>query len=183
MQDLKSVKNPKIAFTTQFDNKVRVLKTKIGISPYKKNQPINPQPAAEGLAIWDTGATGTVISPGVASSLNLKPIGKRPIAGVTGQSQANEYIVNLFLPNRVQLRGVPVVEADVLGAQVLIGMDIITMGDFAVTNHGGRTKLSYQMPSTNDVDFVRDIEKQKKKKTSSRRLKKKIAQKSNKRKR
>jgi hypothetical protein len=160
LQGLKSVKNPKIAFTTKYDNKVRVLKTKIGISPYKKDQPIIPKPDAEGLAIWDTGATGTVINPKVATSLKMKPIGKKQIAGVTGKSNADMYLVNLFLPNRVQIVGIPVVEADVLGADVLIGMDVITMGDFAVTNSYEKTKLTYQMPSTHDIDFVGEINRE-----------------------
>ena len=37
---------------------------------------------------------------------------------------------------------------------VLIGMDIITQGDFAVTNRCGRTKFSFRFPSQADIDFV-----------------------------
>jgi hypothetical protein len=127
---------PRPAFTRQFDRKVRVLFTKIGISPYKSNQSINPRPQFEGTAIWDTGATGSVITPKVASDLKLVPIGKKQVRGVNGVSSANEYLVNIFLPNRVQIVGIPVTEAgDILGDfDVLIGMDIITLGDFAAGN-------------------------------------------------
>jgi len=33
-------------------------------------------------------------------------------------------------------------------------MDIITQGDFAVTNHNGVTKFSFRTPSMEHIDFV-----------------------------
>lgn len=39
-------------------------------------------------------------------------------------------------------------------AQVLIGMDIIGMGDFAVTNINEKTILSFRIPSVREIDFV-----------------------------
>jgi len=38
---------------------------------------------------------------------------------------------------------------------VLIGMDIIGLGDFAVTNKDGKTVFSYRMPSMECIDFVK----------------------------
>ena len=35
-------------------------------------------------------------------------------------------------------------------------MDIITRGDFAVTNRGGKTTFSFRIPSQADIDFVKD---------------------------
>ncbi len=32
-------------------------------------------------------------------------------------------------------------------------MDIISQGDFAVTNHGGTTKFSFRIPSQKHIDF------------------------------
>ena len=40
------------------------------------------------------------------------------------------------------------------GADILIGMDIIGVGDFAVTNRDGKTKFSFRLPSRADIDFV-----------------------------
>ena len=40
------------------------------------------------------------------------------------------------------------------GADVLIGMDIMKIGDFAVTNHNGRTVFSFKVPSMESIDFV-----------------------------
>jgi len=33
-------------------------------------------------------------------------------------------------------------------------MDIISKGDFAITNLSNKTKFSFQTPSTNDIDFA-----------------------------
>jgi hypothetical protein len=67
------------------------------------------------------------------------------------------YLVNIALPNRVQFSGVEVAESVLPpGLDVVIGMDIITRGDFAVTNRGGKTTFSFRIPSQADIDFVKD---------------------------
>lgn len=37
---------------------------------------------------------------------------------------------------------------------VLIGMDIINQGDFAITNQNDKTMLSFRMPSRESIDFT-----------------------------
>ena len=68
------------------------------------------------------------------------------------------FLTNITLPNGVRIEGIPVSQVD-LGEDidVLIGMDIITMGDFAVTSPGGKTKFSFRYPSLADIDFVKEI--------------------------
>lgn len=52
-----------------------------------------------------------------------------------GKGSANTYLVNILLPNRVEMYQVKVAEGEIIGsADALIGMDIISKGDFAVTN-------------------------------------------------
>ena len=73
-----------------------------------------------------------------------------------GKGLTNEYLVNVALLNGVVIPGVRVTEGVLAGCDVLIGMDIIAMGDFAVTNanaHGGTT-LSFCIPSIAEIDFV-----------------------------
>ena len=36
---------------------------------------------------------------------------------------------------------------------MLIGMDVISLCDFTITNPGAETKFSFQVPSTLDIDF------------------------------
>ena len=65
------------------------------------------------------------------------------------------YLVNVVLTNRVQFTGVEVAESKLPnGIDVVIGMDIITRGDFAVTNQSGSTTFSFGIPSQTDIDFV-----------------------------
>lgn len=46
-------------------------------------------------------------------------------------------------------------EAALKDCDMLIGMDIISQGDFALTNRDGRTVFSFQIPSTHLYDFVK----------------------------
>lgn len=43
-------------------------------------------------------------------------------------------------------------------ADVLIGMDIIGAGDFALTSPKGKLQFTFRIPSQADIDFVRDDE-------------------------
>jgi hypothetical protein len=118
--------------------------------------------------IWDTGATTSVITNKVVSQLKLEPVGKTLIQGVTGSDTRNRYLVNFKLPNGFNISYVSVTECDSLTGDfdVLIGMDIINLGDFAVTNLNGKTIFSFRMPSMEEIDFVKAIQlNQSKKKT------------------
>lgn len=39
------------------------------------------------------------------------------------------------------------------GIDVLIGMDVISKNDFAISNYNGKTQFSFRIPSQNDVDY------------------------------
>lgn len=78
-------------------------------------------------------------------------------AGVTQEHDSNTYLVNIFLPNNVGLAGVRVSENAVDGCDVLIGMDVITTGDLAITNHNGKTTFSFRVPPCEEINFVAEI--------------------------
>ncbi len=65
--------------------------------------------------------------------------------------------VNLILPNGVEIVGIPACSLPIAGGDVLIGMDIIASGDFAITQDNGKTMLTFQIPSTHKIDFVDEI--------------------------
>jgi len=115
-------------------------------------------PLLEFNALWDTGATASVISQEVATKLELLPEGTAKVYHAQGSKLVSKYFVNLGLPNRVQVVGVEVLEGVLEGCDVLLGMDIINMGDFALTNLEGVTMLSFQMPSVHHIDFVKILE-------------------------
>ncbi len=82
------------------------------------------------------------------------------VAHVDGLSRAETYLVNIYLPNNVAFSGVRVTKGTLTGgASMLIGMDIINTGDFAVTNFNGITKFSFRVPSIEHIDFVEESKK------------------------
>jgi predicted aspartyl protease len=49
------------------------------------------------LAIWDTGATNSVITKSLAEKLGLKSVSKTIVRGVHGAREVNVYYVNITL--------------------------------------------------------------------------------------
>lgn len=106
-------------------------------------------------AIWDTGATNSVITQDVVNACGLIATGMERVYNVSGYTMQETYLVTIELPNRGRYTPVRVTKGNLLGAaDVLIGMDIINTGDFAVTNFGGITKFSFRFPSLEHIDFV-----------------------------
>lgn len=106
--------------------------------------------------IWDTGATMSAISPEVIAQCDLKPIGMTKVHGVGGVHQTEVYLVNIGLPLGVAFSNIQVTRANLAPGHVLIGMDIISRGDFSVTNRGGITIFSFRVPSLHATDFVQE---------------------------
>ncbi len=113
-------------------------------------------------AIWDTGATHSVITKKVVMECKLWPSGMIRVSHAGGESTSNTYFVNIYLPNRVEVCGVRVTEGVLIGSvDVLIGMDIISKGDFAVTNKDKITAFSFRIPSMQRIDFANYAYKEK----------------------
>ena len=108
-------------------------------------------------ALWDTGATGCVISQAVVDGCKLSPIGRTEVTHVQGKAESDVYLVNISLPNNVEFVGVSVTLGNFGDADVIIGMNVITQGDFAVTSSNGITKFSFRVPSEDHIDFVEEI--------------------------
>ena len=113
--------------------------------------------------IWDTGATGSVITRKVVDHLKLKPTGKKKVNTANGSDIKDTYLVNIALPSSVMIQNVVVTEGN-LGddspIDVLIGMDVITLGDFVITNKNDCTVMSFRIPSLAEIDYVADIRKE-----------------------
>ena len=131
---------------------------------YSPPAPSNDVILKKFFAIWDTGATNTVITERVVKDCGLKPIGMTKIYHVGGETtDTNVHFINIRLPNNVEVYNLRVTEGILQGqADVLIGMDIITKGDFAVTNFKGRTVFSFRSPSTERIDFTKQTSERKK---------------------
>jgi hypothetical protein len=114
------------------------------------------------LTLWDTGATGSSISKGLANYLGLKPIDMCLIQGVGGLQKSSVYLIDVLLPSNVAINNVRVTEfLDNGSFSMIIGMDIITLGDFAISNKDRKTMVSFRIPpSDNPIDFVQMINKE-----------------------
>lgn len=106
-------------------------------------------------AVWDTGAMSSVITPALAQKLGLFSLGLVKIHHANGDSMVNTYMINLLLPNKMEVSTLYVMEGDMTDTDILIGMDIITMCDFAITNKDGKTVFSFDIPSSSITDYTK----------------------------
>jgi hypothetical protein len=108
-------------------------------------------------ALWDTGASNTVISQRIAKSLKLVAVDAVPVIGVSGIMRSNIYRIDVRLPCGLTIEDVHAsefIESDQF--DILIGMDIITLGDFAITNHNNKTVVSFRTPpDVYHIDFMK----------------------------
>ena len=137
------------ALFTTYDGVTKELTTSVSMVPANADDAaLCGEPAAV-EAIWDTGATMTCIKPALRERLKLRPLefGSTEIAGVGGKVAADAAFVDLLIMPGVKIKDCLVYVMDFPGdAEMLIGMDIIGMGDFAVCNAGGKTSFSFAMP-------------------------------------
>ena len=150
------------AFTTSYKKLSNVLSNEVIItkacSPSSNSKPLSLKDYDHKRynAIWDTGATGSVITKKIVQEFNLKPVGMVEVHTAGGTKIANTYLVNIWLPNRVVFYNLKVMEGKLSGQyEVLIGMDIISKGDFAITNYNNRTVFTFRIPSIECIDFVK----------------------------
>lgn len=150
------------AFTLKARGLLNSLPTQALIISEIRDKKFNPIPKMWN-AIWDTGASKSCISKRVVDYLHLIPVGKSSISTANGLADTNTYFVNIGLPNSVMIPNIIVSCADLGNSlDILIGMDIITYGDFSITNYNGRTTFSFRIPSVNEVDFVSEFQFNKK---------------------
>jgi len=145
------------AFTTRYSGRSLRLITEVQVFP--AFVPPAPQPQGRMYkGLYDTGATQSAISPRVVSELNLISIGAVNVGVGGGTLTTSSHLVNVGLPNKVlftTLRVASMVLAPDI--DVLIGMDILGAGDFAVTHHQGKTTFSFCCPGRREIDFVAEV--------------------------
>ncbi len=107
------------------------------------------------IAQWDTGATGTCISKDLVRQLQLNPTGKIQVRTPSGIGIMNKYLIDIVLNNEVVIKDVIVMDSEIgnQGIDILIGMDIIRLGDFAVSNYDRKTQFSFRIPSQEHIEF------------------------------
>lgn len=105
-------------------------------------------------SLWDTGASVTLISARVAKVLGLSSIGKSGVSGYNdGVDVKDTYCVHVGLATGDIVTNIMAMEFESDEYDVVIGMDIICKGDFAVTNQNERTTFSFRIPSEEEIVF------------------------------
>lgn len=140
-----------IGFVHGYDPKSRELRNEVKVArPFKNpsgDERLSLPTFREYSAIWDTGATMTAISQRVIREMGLQPTSP-PINCSTANStrKASCYTIALWLPNQLVFPALPVIDGEFYDEDLLIGMDIISMGDFYVTRAGG-PRFGFRTPS------------------------------------
>jgi len=146
------------AFTMKANGLSSKIITDITVSAaFDPAQPTNPLPASlPARALWDTGASRSVVSADVVRTLSLPAVGSINVHHGDGSSVRGTYLVNFQLPNGVGVVGILATEfpASHSDFSVLVGMDVISLGDFSITNVNKETVVSFRTPSCESIDYV-----------------------------
>lgn len=150
------------AFTLKYSGFTNRIITSVSLTAaYDPTNPPSPSPVqVPASALWDTGATGSSITPSVVKNLGLVATGSQIVNHFGGTSTKPTYIVNVFLPNAVTIAGVVVTECEeTANFGFIVGMDIIIRGDFSITNVANQTWVSFRFPSMKGIDYVQEANK------------------------
>jgi len=146
------------AFFTTYFGITDELNTTVSIIPLYTTEAAFRGVPFEAEALWDTGATSSFIKPALWERLKLRPLefGRSQFAGIGGNVIADLTLVSLLLTPVLEISSCPIYITDFPGdADILIGMDIIGMGDFAICNTENKTSFSFVMPSFPDrINFA-----------------------------
>jgi len=102
-------------------------------------------------ALWDTGAMLSAITPEAARRLKLVPFNRIKVNGINNTSLADMVKVCIKLPNMVDVNNTNVTVCNLVkDVDLLIGMDIIKLGDFSISNGAGKTLFTFAIPPFED---------------------------------
>ncbi|MBN4073001.1 hypothetical protein JYT74_03060 [Crocinitomix catalasitica] len=143
--------------TVKLRQAIRGITTSVGISrPFEIDSIGQPPRPHRTSALWDTGSTHCLITKSLAENLDLNPISKIQVAHHEGMSFANVYLMAIYITKRYYV----VVELTETKApsdnfEIIIGMDVITKGDMAITTEQNETIFSFRLPSSTTIDFTK----------------------------
>ncbi|MDB5225396.1 MAG: Peptidase [Candidatus Adlerbacteria bacterium] len=115
-------------------------------------------------ALVDTGATHTFVSAELVQEMSLQSVGLTESSTAAGKvSDVPVFVIEelSMCDGRVKFPKLRVIQANLTDQpdfEVIVGMDILTQGDFALTNKGGKTVASFRIPSVHEFDFIGEVE-------------------------
>jgi predicted aspartyl protease len=109
-------------------------------------------------ALVDTGATGSCVSRRFAAQAQLKPFKMGTVLGAHGTAIVPVYRLDVLLPNGILFTNMDA--AEFYGGNnfdFIIGMNILRMGDMALTNAKGKMVFSFRIPpAETHIDFTQE---------------------------
>lgn len=132
------------------------------VTPVTIINPITKQ-EIKAKGIWDTGATNSAILDKTSKILDLCPLSIVEVIGVHGKKKVFLYNIIVRLNNEnieIPVHANECTALDETDSDIclLIGMDVITRGDLAITNFNNQTVLTFRYPSIETIDYVKEIE-------------------------
>ena len=106
-------------------------------------------------ALWDTGASMSAITPEIQDKLKVISVDKKIIAGVHSSKVVNVVYLTLELPNSVIKKNIRFAVCSITSKiGMILGMDIISLGDFALSNGNNQALISFAVPPFQEkIDF------------------------------
>ena len=130
------------AFLTAFPGIVRAVVTDVGLVLGTTEDSTR---VVKTRALWDTGAVTSVIDKSLVKTLGLVPFETGRGYTAQGFYDSSMYLLDVMLPNNIIVKGLRVGDGEFQGFDMLLGMDVISLGDFHLTNDGN-TVFKFVIP-------------------------------------
>lgn len=111
------------------------------------------------LGIIDTGSSTTCISHELADTMGLQSLGKEPYTDVNNVTEdVDTYNVDITIDDTIHCGVLHVgsYTREKSFYDVIIGMDILSKCDFAITSASGHMVLTMEYPSKRNLDFTKE---------------------------
>jgi predicted aspartyl protease len=134
-----------------------VIGIKVGIPLPVENAPAGKKLLIDAKALVDTGASGSCISQRFAESAKLISFTMTESFTAQGSHFVPVYRIDLLLPNNVMFINLPSVGfAGRRDFDFILGMDILSKGDIAITNANNEMMFSFRIPpSESHTDYTK----------------------------
>lgn len=111
------------------------------------------------LALIDTGAMHSTIPLLEARFLKLQQVGIVDAVFAKGHDTLPVVSANLIFSNKVYFtsKDLIVIDNDDCSYGMIVGMDILSKGDIAISNFDGHTTFTFRMPSQEEVKYSADL--------------------------
>lgn len=130
-----------------FQPGIKWLVSAVNIAPHVEIGAVERQDNRRFLvnALWDTGSTTTIICPEIVQAMNLEIQSIENVMHLLGYGDVNTYQLDMFLPEKVVFQKIKVIEMPIRNRyfDMIIGMDIIQLGEFCIKKEQGKITMSF----------------------------------------